>query len=264
MRRLRLLLEYDGTRFCGFQRQRGEPTVQGELEDRLSRICGHPVTVAGAGRTDTGVHALGQVVHFDTTGRIPVDRVALATNSLGGDLVVRHVEETTPDFHARFSALDRTYFYFVTPRQPSPFLSRYAVFAPGLRDDGEERMRAALALLEGRHDFFTVAAAGGPERTVRTLLRTAVSRQGLLYRVELTADAFLRSMVRMLAGWLLEIGRGAREPHELAEAVLRRDPPGVVATAPARGLFLMRVSYPDGYPGGCGAEGIADWWPGSV
>lgn len=264
MRRLRLLLEYDGTRYHGFQRQPGEPTVQGELESRLSRICGHPVTVAGAGRTDTGVHALGQVIHFDTTGRIPVDRVALATNSYGGDLVVRHVEETEPDFHARFSAVERTYYYFLTPRRPSPFLNRYAVFAPGLRDDAGERMRQALQPLLGRRDFFTVAAAGGPESTVRTLLRTEVSQRGTLFRVELTADAFLRSMVRMLAGWLLEIGRGAREPHELADAVLRRDPPGAVATAAARGLFLMRVRYPDGYPRARGAEGIADWWPGSV
>lgn len=264
MRRLRLLLEYDGTRYCGFQRQPGEPTVQGELEWRLSRICGHPVSVAGAGRTDTGVHALGQVIHFDTTGRIPVDRVALATNSYGGDLVVRYVEETRPDFHARFSAVDRTYFYFLTSRQPSPFLSQYAVYAPKLRDDAAERMRRALLLLLGRRDFFTVAAAGGPEGTIRTLLRTEVSQRGALCRVELTADAFLRSMVRMMSGWLLEIGRGAREPQELADAVLRRDSPGAVATAPAKGLFLMRVSYPDGYPRERDAESIADWWPGSV
>ena len=262
MRRLRLILEYDGTRYCGFQRQPGQLTVQGELERRLSGICGHPVEVAGAGRTDTGVHALGQVIHFDTTGRIPVDRVALATNSYGSDLVVRHAEEAPPGFHARFSAVRRTYHYYLTLRAPSPFASRYAVLASRMRPDAEERMRAALAPLLGRRDFSTVATAGISGSPERTLLRTGVSRRGTMLRVELTADSFLRSMVRMLAGWLLEIGRGAREPHELADAVFRRDPPGAVPIAAPRGLFLMRVDYPDGFCDGMGAEGIADWWPG--
>jgi tRNA pseudouridine38-40 synthase len=264
VRRLRLILEYDGTRYCGFQRQPGQLTVQGELERRLSRICGHPIEVAGAGRTDTGVHALGQVIHFDTTGRIPVDRVALATNSYGGDLVVRHAEIAPLDFHARFSAVERTYHYFLTMQQPTPFAARYSTFAPGMRPDAQERMKEALAPLVGRRDFSTVAAAGSSGSRERTLLRTAVLRRGTMFRVELTADSFLRSMVRMLAGWLLEIGRGAREPHELAHAVFRRDPPGAVKIAAARGLFLMRVNYPDGFTDGTGAEGIADWWPGCV
>lgn len=264
MRRLRLILEYDGTRYCGFQRQPGQLTVQGELERRLSRICGHPIQVTGAGRTDTGVHALGQVIHFDTTGCIPVDRVALATNSYGSDLVVRHAEEAPPGFHARFSAVERSYFYFLTPRQPSPFVSRYAVFAPNLQPEADERMRAALAPLVGKRDFSTVAAAGSSGTSVRSLLRAGISRRGTMFRVELTADSFLRSMVRMLVGWLLEIGRGAREPQELADAVFRRDPPGAVVTAAPRGLFLMRVSYPDGFAEGTGAEGIANWWPGCV
>jgi len=264
VRRLRLILEYDGTRYCGFQRQPGQLTVQGELERRLSRICGHPIQVAGAGRTDTGVHALGQVIHFDTTGRIPVERVALATNSYGGDLVVRHVEEAPPDFHARFSAIERTYHYFLSLEQPSPFAARYSVFVPSMRPDAEKRMREALEPLVGKRDFSTVSAAGSSGSVERNLRRTSVCRRGTMFRVELTADSFLRSMVRMLAGWLLEIGRGAREPLELADAVFRRDPPGAVKIAAARGLFLMRVRYPDGFCDGMGADGIANWWPGCV
>jgi tRNA pseudouridine38-40 synthase len=125
-------------------------------------------------------------------------------------------------------------------------------------------MREALEPLIGRRDFSTVAAvekSGSPERR---LLRTAVCQKGTMFRVELTADSFLRSMVRMLVGWLLEIGCGTREPQELADAVFRRDPPGAVKIAAARGLFLMRVTYPDGFPEGTSAEGIADWWPGCV
>ncbi|MCC2669362.1 MAG: pseudouridylate synthase, partial [Armatimonadetes bacterium] len=218
MRRLRLTLEYDGTGFRGFQRQPGQVTVQGELERRLSLICGHPVELTGAGRTDAGVHALGQVVHFDTTGRIPADGVSRAVNSLGSELVVRHVEETTPAFHARFSAVRRTYHYYVCGFQPSPFLGRHALCEPRLRDDAAQRMEQALRPLLGTHDFTALATAGFTGPAVRTLFEGRMRERGRLLRVELTADGFLRSMVRVITGWLVEIGRGCREPEALGEA----------------------------------------------
>jgi tRNA pseudouridine38-40 synthase len=260
LRRLRLTLEYDGAQFRGFQRQPGQPTVQGELERRLSLLCGHPVEVTGAGRTDTGVHALGQVVHFDTTGRIPAERVARATNSLGGALVVRHVEETDAEFHARFSALRRTYHYYVSRLQPSPFLGPYALFEPRLRDDAAERLEQALLALHGRHDFRVFAAAGSSGPTSRTIYGSRVSERGGLLRVELTADGFLRSMVRIITGWLIEIGRGDRAPDALEGAL--QGGPGEVATAPPHGLFLARVEYPDRYPVQSEADAARDWWPG--
>jgi len=256
LRRLRLVLEYDGTPFRGFQRQPEQPTVQGALEQKLSAVCGHPVQTVGAGRTDTGVHALGQVAHFDTTGRIPADRLARAVNSLPPyELVVREVEETGTEFHARYDAVRRTYYYYVSPKLPPPFLTRYVAHEVRLRADGPERMRSALPSLLGRHDFAAFHVAGaetGP--TERTLFHAALSARGDLLRLELTADGFLRSMVRMIAGTLLEIGRGWREPEALARILASREQTPA-ATAPPHGLFLMRVEYPDGFPVRPGSPG---------
>lgn len=262
MRRLRLVVEYDGTRFQGFQRQPQAPTVQGELERRLSRICGHPVEVVGAGRTDTGVHALGQVVHFDTTGRIPVDRIAPALNSHRADLVVRAVEEVGPEFHARYGAVRRTYHYFISRRQPSPFLAPFVLFEPRLGPEAAERMNEALPQLLGTHDFRAFATTGGSGSTVRTLQAARAVRRDSVVRVELTADGFLRSMVRIIVGWLLEIARGERPAADLRAALEGRFGPGAVATAAPRGLFLVAAEYADGFPGEALLTEARAWWPG--
>lgn len=251
MRRLGLVLEYDGGRFSGFQRQPNRPTVQAALEARLSAVCGHPIEVVAAGRTDSGVHALGQVVHFDTTGRIPVDRIATAVNTLGeSDLVVRQVQEVPAHFHARFSALRRTYHYFLARVLPSPFQAAYVVYCPDWNDASGDRIGGALAGLIGTHDFGAFCAAGsslglGPRGTVRTLFGAGLEERGTRLRLEFVGDAFLRGMVRMLVGALLEIGRERLAPEAIFEALKTRHRVRA-ATAPARGLFLASVDYPDG------------------
>lgn len=266
MHRLRLVLEYDGTRFCGFQRQPGRRSVQEVLETVLSGPCGHPVRVTAAGRTDAGVHSVGQVVHFDTSGRIPTGRLGAVANSLlKGELVLRQVEETDPRFHARFSARGRTYRYYVTTSQPTPFEAPFVLYEPQLREHAAERMASALRPLVGQHDFATFCG-GGVEMhtTVRTLRSAQVQRQGELVRVELTADAFLRSMVRLITGMLLKVGRGRAEPESLRLALERRDRAVAGMAAPPQGLFLRRVDYPDGYPPRLSAEpvGFAEEWTG--
>ena len=260
MRRLRLVLQYDGTAFSGFQRQPGCRTVQEVLEEHLTRVCGHPVEVIGAGRTDAGVHALGQVVHLDTTGRIPPERLSQAVNRLsGGEMVVRQVEETSERFHARFSAVRRTYRYNISRAQPSPVLARYSVYEPWLAGDAGVRMREATAALVGRHDFRAFCVGAAEERScVRTMLKTALEERGALLCVELTADAFLRSMVRMIAGMLLKIGRGQYEPRVVVEALRSGRHLVPPLCAPPHGLFLMRVEYPDGYPPLLEEAGVAD------
>lgn len=262
MRRARLVLEYDGTGFCGFQRQPDRPSVQGALEKALSRVCGHPVEVVGAGRTDAGVHALGQVVHFDTTGRIPMERIPAAVNSLVGPaLCVRHAEETDPEFHARFHAARRTYDYFVTREEPGPVLARWVVGDPYLLPEAVERMRSALSGFPGERDFAAFCGAGADAgTTVRRVHSAEVEQRGELIRFRITANAFLKSMVRILAGLLLEIGEGRREPEalEAARQAGKREAAGV--TAPARGLFLARVDYPDGFPGEK-VRDTAPFWP---
>ncbi|MGV3721166.1 MAG: tRNA pseudouridine synthase A, partial [Actinomycetota bacterium] len=199
-----------------------------------------------------------------TTGRIPVDRVALAVDSLGSDILVRRAEEVGAEFHARYSAVERTYHYFISRRLASPFLAPFSVRESRFTADAVERMKAALPPLLGRHDFRAFGAAGADRpSTTRTMFRVGVTERGALLRVELTANGFVRSMVRIIVGWLLEIGRGERAPEALGEALRLATGPGAVTTAPARGLFLVSAAYGDGFPG---PELLAEaqaWWPGS-
>lgn len=249
MRRLRLVLEYDGTNFCGFQRQPRQRTVQSALEERLNALLGQPTEVTAAGRTDAGVHATGQVVHFDTEGRIPADRLEEALQyKTDPELRVRRVEETEASFHARFSAAGRTYRYYLTAERPSPFVGRYVTWTGPLRTDAFERMRAAVPAVVGTHDFGAFCAAGAEvHTTVRTVHHAELTRSGGVIRLEISADAFLWRMVRSIAGELIEIGRGRREPERLEQALRGQSRTSLSISAPPRGLFLVRVTYPDGY-----------------
>jgi len=252
LRRTRLVVEYDGAGFCGFQRQRGQTTVQGELERGLEQVYGHPVEVVGAGRTDAGVHALGQVVHFDTTGRIPTERIPMVVNAfLGPDVRVRSSGDAEPEFHARFSAAQRSYDYFFSREaEPGPFLGRWVAAERLLLPDAGERMRVAVTALPGRKDFAAFCGTGTDHRTtIREVFLAEIAERGSLIRFRIAANAFLKSMVRILAGTLLEIGTGRREPDALETALRSGDRVEAGITAPPQGLFLMRVDYPDGYPG---------------
>lgn len=265
MRRLRLLLEYDGTGFFGFQRQPRQRTVQGVLEDALGRLCNHPVAVVGAGRTDAGVHALGQVVHWDTDSLLPADRLERALQSLlDRALHASHVEETTSGFHARYSAERRTYQYYLSRETPSPFLRGQVLHGFGLRADGVERMRQALECLQGRLDLAGLSGETGERSTLRTVFATEVREAGPFIRLEITADGFLRSMVRNLVGLLLEIGRGRTQPETLKTVLEGGVRPAGLAAAAGYGLYLVRVEYPDGYPRGLARTeerlGLANWF----
>lgn len=250
MRRLRLVLEYDGTGFHGFQKQPVVRTVQSEIEMRLSAACGHPVETVAAGRTDAGVHALGQVVHFDTVGKIPAGRLGLAVNGAGTEeLRVRCVEETDQAFHARFSALSRTYRYYFTLSPPTPTLSRYVAHAARLRPDGLRTMQSALPILVGTHDFAAFCVHGEGRNTTRTVLHAGLEECGEVIRFTIEADGFLWRMVRGIMGRLFEIGRGKRDPDSLRIELKRAERAASALSAPANGLFLAGVRYEDGYPG---------------
>jgi tRNA pseudouridine38-40 synthase len=250
-RRIRLLVQYDGTDFHGFQRQPERRTVQGELEEKLSKAFGERVEVTAAGRTDAGVHASGQVVHCDVPEGLPIEKVAQVVSSLlTRDVVVKYPEEIDEAFSARFSAARRTYHYYITREQPSPFAARYVVFVDNLRADTAPRMREAVRPLLGRHDFRSFCQAAVVTSTVRTLLSAEVSERGPLVRIALTADAFLWNMTRIVAGMLIEVGRGRLDTEALGAALAARDRRAAGVTAPPHGLFLARVEYPDGYPQG--------------
>ena len=241
----RLLLEYDGTEFEGWQLQPGARTVQGELEEAFARITGRRVVVYGAGRTDTGVHAAGQVANARAETRLEPAVLQRALNaSLPRDVAVRALSAVPDAFDARRDARSKLYLYRVwNAATRSPLHERWSHPLPAPLELGA--MRAAAEALLGTHDFASFRAAGGKGRTsVRTLTRLELSgERGGELRFEVEGNAFLRHMVRNLVGTLLEVGRGRRPAGWPAEVLAGRDRRLAGPTAPARGLTLVRVDY---------------------
>ncbi len=261
-RTLKLTLAYDGTPFVGWQRQAQGTSIQGLLEDALARIDGGPVAVTGAGRTDAGVHAIGQVASCDV--RTPHDTATIcrALNAmLPPEVRVLSVENANPRFHARHSATSKTYrYHIVNGSIASPFEWRYAWHVSGRLDLG--RMRAAAERLVGEHDFGAFQSTGSSvstsrRRVDRSVVFTGDSPCAAWWRAEapegsemhvrivyeVTASGFLRHMVRAIVGTLVEVGAGRREPGSIEDALASgaRDDAG--PTAPACGLWLIRVDY---------------------
>ena len=244
MRNLRLCLEYDGTDFHGFQKQPRLRTVQGELEQVLGRVMGEPIRLIGAGRTDAGVHATGQVANFLTDNRIPIKRLPAALNSvLPLDLAVKAADEVELDFHARRWAVSRRYQYLlVAQSQPSALLARYAHWVPQALAVRE--MNQAARYFLGEHDFCSFQASGSQTRhTVRRVTAASVRRVGRLVVITLEANAFLYQMVRIMVGTLLQVGMGKFAPERVKAIMESADRRQAGKTAPARGLCLVRVSY---------------------
>ncbi|MEO5362982.1 MAG: tRNA pseudouridine(38-40) synthase TruA [Magnetococcus sp. DMHC-8] len=246
MARFRLTLEYDGSGFRGWQRQReGIVTVQGVLEDALARLCGHDVTVLGAGRTDAGVHATGQVAHFDTVrSREPWVMLRALNVMTPESLTVLSVKEVDEAFHARFSAVYREYLYrIVSGRSASPALDRRRVWHhPRFLD--ADRMREAALMLLGTHDFSAFRAAFCQSKDpVRTLSRMEVDRIGVEIHIRVGANGFLQHMVRNIVGTLSLIGRGEWSPAAMGEVLRGLDRTRAGPTVPPWGLYLERVLY---------------------
>jgi tRNA pseudouridine38-40 synthase len=266
MRVLKLTVAYDGTRFVGWQRQAAGESIQGLLEDALARLERGPVTIHGAGRTDAGVHALGQVASAAVSLTHSVETVARALNAqLPEDIRILEVAEAAADFHARFSARSKTYRYQIGAGPGGDPFTRAFVWQLGECLDVSP-MRVAAAALAGTHDFAAFQSVGTDvQSTVRTIFRSHIRgpeghaplateqpfsdggahvpdrRQMLVY--EVTADGFLRHMVRAIVGTLVEIGRGWRSPASMAQLIDGGTRAQAGATAPPHGLFLVRVDY---------------------
>lgn len=262
MRNIALLVSYDGTGYNGYQSQPGGNTIQDRLEFALQMLAGEPIRVHGSGRTDAGVHALGQVVSFRTESRIPIDRWALALNSrLPDDIVIRAAAEVPDGFHARHSAIGKTYRYAIdSSRFPNVFERQYTFHHPTpLRFDA---MRQALVHLVGEHDFssFTSPHSTQPSH-VRTIYEAKLETEPGIDGQEtngrgrsclyVTGSGFLYNMVRIIAGTLMQVGEGKREPDDVARILAARDRSKAGPTAMPHGLTLMRVEY--------GPEWGIDW-----
>ena len=244
--RIALGLEYDGSRFHGFERQPGRRTVQGEVEAALARIAAAPVRVVCAGRTDAGVHATGQVVHFDTAASRPVHAWVRGTNTyLPPDVTVLWARIVADGFHARFLALQRRYRYVIVNRDTRPALLAGRA-AWEYRPLDARLMRLAARHLAGEHDFSSFRAAGCQARhPVRRLHRIEVARTGDRIVIDVHANAFLQHMVRNIAGTLVAVGAGEHDPDWVASVLAARDRRAAGVTAAPDGLYLVGVDYPE-------------------
>ena len=244
MRNIKLTVAYDGRNYHGFQRQANAVTVQQVLEERLAVIMDHPVAVTGAARTDAGGHAYGQVVNFAAAGRIPLDRIPRAVNSLlPDDIAVWQAAEVPASFHARYDARGKIYEYCIWQGpHKDPFRRDLTWHIPAPLD--VVSMSRALALLQGRHDFSAFRASGGASvRPVRTLYQARCRREGDLLVFRFAGDGFLYHMVRNIVGTVVEVGQGRRAVAAVQQILQARDRTLAGPTAPAAGLYLRTVWY---------------------
>lgn len=250
MSRLRCLVEYDGTGYEGWQVQLGRPTIQEEIEHVLKQITGEATRIHGSGRTDSGVHAVGQVAHFDIERHVDVPLVQRSINAiLPAAIAIRQLEHAPPGFHARYSAHKRTYEYTIlnSPVR-APLRRRYALHVGHPLD--VVAMTEAARSLVGTHDFGSFGAAPGeasPDGTVRATVRelfdARVTFSGTEVKIKATANAFLTHMMRRIAALLIDIGSGKAEHDAVKQALLKKDDRPRSRLVPAHGLCLMAVDY---------------------
>ncbi|MEJ5360355.1 MAG: tRNA pseudouridine(38-40) synthase TruA [Desulfobacterales bacterium] len=245
MPKFKLTIEYDGTAYRGWQRQAEGPTIQAEIERAIAALTGRPATVVGAGRTDAGVHALGQTAHFLSATHLGPDVLRKGLNALlPADIAVRECLPAPETFHARYDARSKRYRYRILNGEVRSALERHRCwFLPRPLD--LDRMRRAAAYLLGRHDFKSFESSGSPRaHTVRRVIAAdwSVDDQGF-WCFEIEADGFLRGMVRNVVGTLAAVGAGRFAPEDVPRILEARDRRRAGACAPAHGLFLLRVTY---------------------
>ena len=244
MATLKLTIEYDGTGYAGWQRQPNQPTVQAAVEQAIQRITQTHIPVIGAGRTDAGVHALGQVASFRTDKTMPTEEWVRAFNALlPPDISVLSAERMADDFHARYSARGKLYEYRILNRMERSALKHTRAWHIRKPLDLAAMLEAA-SLLIGRHDFSSFQ--GSPtdnENPICDVRRLELKQEQALIRIEAQADRFLKQMVRAIVGTLVEVGQGKRPPKAMKEILEARDRRAAGPTAPAHGLYLVRVDY---------------------
>lgn len=249
MRNIKFIVSYDGTDFHGFQTQPNLRTVQGELQQAAERLTGESVSIIGSGRTDAGVHAVGQVINFRTSSRIPIEKWPIAMHTiLPSDIVIRGAEEATPDFHARFDATGKKYLYQIDlGLYPNVFLRRYAWHVPYRLEI--ERMRMAAHHLTGEHDYTSFCNAATPvEDKIRHIHGISMEQVDQILKIVVHGNGFLWNMVRILTGTLVDVGRGRIPVDAVPDILAAKDRARAGVTAPAHGLTLFQVLYAEKEP----------------
>lgn len=244
-KRIKLTIAYDGTNYCGWQVQPNGITVEEVVNKALGKLTGEEIAVIGASRTDSGVHALGNVAVFDSATSIPPERIAMALNQrLPDDIVVVQSEEVAPDFHPRYCDCEKTYeYHIINTRTPIPTkrLTNYFVSY----DLDVSKMQQAADYLVGEHDFVSFCNVRTQvEDTVRTVTELEVLRQGEEITIRISGNGFLYNMVRIIVGTLIRVGRGFYTPENVKEILEAKDRKAAGVTAPAHGLMLVEIRYP--------------------
>ena len=244
MKRIKLTIAYDGTNYCGWQIQPNGITIEEVINKALSKLTGEDIAVIGASRTDSGVHAMGNVAVFDTNTTIPPDRIAVSLNQrLPEDIVIVHSEEVPVDFHPRYCDCSKTYeYHIINTRTPIPTkrLTNYFVsYKLNI-----ENMKKAASYLVGEHDFVSFCnVRTDVENTVRTITALDILTNGNEITIRITGNGFLYNMVRIIVGTLIRVGRGFYEPEKVKEILEAKDRKAAGVTAPAHGLMLMEIHY---------------------
>ena len=244
MKNFKLVIEYDGTAYCGWQRQKNDPTIQEAIETAISNMTRQKITLTGSGRTDAGVHAYGQVANFSCETRLTADVFQKGLNGLlPDDIVIRACEPVSETFHARYDAKSKTYRYRIL-NQPIP-AALYRQYAWHIKKTlSMESMQAALTGIVGTQDFKAFEGTGSPRaHTVRTVMKAQLTGEQGFVVLKIKADGFLKFMVRNIVGTLVDIGLGKRTPGDIETILASKDRNQASATAPPHGLFLMSVEY---------------------
>ena len=245
MRNIKLTIEYDGTNYCGWQRQARLKSIQAVIEQSLNKLLQQKVKVFGSGRTDAGVHAKGQVANFQAETGLGLENIRNGLNALlPEEIAVREIEEVSPGFNSRYAAKSKVYRYTILRQETrSPFFRNHSLFIPYKLD--MEAMKKAAVYLLGKHDFRSFQTQGKEKRhSERTIKRLKLSTKENFIYIDIEADGFLHNMVRRMVGVLLEVGRGKLKPVQVRKILEAKDPRLGGPTVPARGLCLMRVKYP--------------------
>ena len=244
MRKIKLIIEYDGKKFGGWQKQPTKLNIQGEIEQAIKEITGEDVELIASGRTDSGVHSLGQVANFKTNSNIEIEKVAIAINSkLKKSIVIKKAEEVSEDFHARYSCKGKKYRYIINNSQQGTAIYRdLECHIPQKLD--VEKMRKAIKYFEGEHDFKGFKASGtSSKNTIRTIYKAEIKQEGERIIIELTGSGFMYNMVRIIAGTIVDVGLGRINPEEIPRIINLKDRNKAGKTLPAHGLYLVEVYY---------------------
>ena len=245
MRNIKLIIEYDGKNFAGWQTQPGKSSIQGEIEKAIKEITGEDVELIASGRTDAGVHSFGQTANFHTESNLPVERFPYALNAkLTKSIVIKSAEEVEDRFHSRYNCKGKTYRYIINNNEFPSALERYREFHMPY-DLNIEDMKKALKKFEGEHDFKGFKSSGGSPKktTVRTITKAEMKEMDGRIIIELTGDGFLYNMVRIICGTIVDVGLGKINAEEIEEIIKSGDRTKAGKTLPPHGLYLVKVYY---------------------